>query len=119
MNEKKSACSNLLSPSQGLPQQEWHKNMQIGKGLRRLGYFVFAIITLVSAQGGFAADWFVRSTTTGANNGTDWNNAWSISGINWASVNPGDTIWLAGGTYTGSLNPKKSGVAGNLIYVKR
>lgn len=80
---------------------------------------VLVILLALQLPAAHAANWYVRPTAVGANNGTDWNNAWTVNTIAWASVNPGDTIWLAGGTYSGSMNPKKSGAAGNLIYVKR
>jgi len=68
-----------------------------------------------------SANWYVRPTSAGANTGTDWNNAWNISSLNsgWSSVQPGDTVWLAGGTYTSSLVFSKSGSSGNEVYVKR
>ena len=66
----------------------------------------------------FSADWYVRTSAAGSNTGKDWSNAWSLSGIAWASVQPGDTIWLAGGSYS-SLNIGKSGAAGKQIYIKR
>lgn len=71
---------------------------------------------LIGAQ---AANWYVRPAASGSNNGTDWNNAWTISSIGWGNVKPGDTVWLAGGNYSSSLKPAASGVAGNLIYIKR
>jgi hypothetical protein len=79
------------------------------------------LLLLVLGQTGslFAANWFVRPTATGSANGSDWNNAWTVSTINWASVNGGDTIWLAGGTYSSEMHPTKGGSAGNFIYVKR
>jgi len=67
-----------------------------------------------------AGDWYVRKGATGSNNGTDWVNAWNeMNQINWNSVAAGDTIWLAGGTYTTSLIPGKSGTSGSRIYVKK
>ncbi len=65
------------------------------------------------------AHWFVRSGAAGANNGTDWNNAWSeVTNINWAVVQPGDTIWLAGGTY-GKLTVGASGNSSRRIFIQR
>src|SRR5204863_2798085 len=66
----------------------------------RLGVIVTLIFFTVTAD---AANWYVRPNASGANSGTDWNNAWSLSSINWANVNGGDTIWLAGGTYAAQL----------------
>lgn len=66
--------------------------------------------------------WYVRpnGSTYGNSAGTSWTNAWSgFSGIVWASVSAGDTIWVAGGTYTQALNPAKSGASGNTIKIRR
>ena len=68
----------------------------------------------------FAGDWYVRKGATGSNNGTNWTDAWNeMNQINWDSVAAGDTIWLAGGTYTSVLAIGKSGTSQNRIYVKR
>lgn len=69
----------------------------------------------------FSADWYVRPSAAGADNGTDWSNAWNITSLNshWSSVGAGDTVWMAGGSYSTSIVPTKSGSAGNLIYIKR
>jgi hypothetical protein len=68
----------------------------------------------------FAGDWYVRKGATGSNNGTNWTDAWNeMNQINWDSVAAGDTIWLAGGTYTSVLAIGKSGTSENRIYVKR
>ena len=76
---------------------------------------LFILINAVSGKAYF----YVRSGATGSNNGADWTNAWSsTSNINWASINPGDTIFIAAGTY-GALNVGKSGTAGNPITFKR
>src|SRR2546426_9056061 len=80
-----------------------------------------AIIQFFLLSSGHAANWYVRPNSAGSNNGTDWNNAWSISSLNssWSSISAGDTIWLAGGSYTTAIVPNKSGSSGSLIYVKR
>jgi hypothetical protein len=78
-----------------------------------------SLLSLVFALGVQGASFFVRPTQQGAANGSDWNNAWGLAGINWASVNAGDTVWLAGGTYTQAFTAGKSGTAGSRIYVKR
>jgi Pectate lyase superfamily protein len=52
--------------------------------------------------------WFVTPGGAGSKNGgvgsTGWSNAWAgnNNGIGWASVSPGDTVYLAAGTYTSS-----------------
>lgn len=48
-----------------------------------------------------AAIFFVRKGATGANNGLDWNNAWTnTTQIQWSFVKPGNKIYIAGGTYS-------------------
>jgi hypothetical protein len=66
----------------------------------------------------FGANYYVRPSATGANSGADWNNAWSASSISWTKVTAGDTVWLAGGSYS-SLSIGKSGASGNTIKVYR
>jgi hypothetical protein len=71
-----------------------------------------------------AANFFVRPNggTYGAENGTDWSNAYDgFSDITWASVAAGDTVWIAGGTYTQNLTPTsgKKGTSGNEINIRR
>src|ERR1700690_217615 len=67
-----------------------------------------------------AATWFVDNTASGANNGTNWANAWtSISSASGSSVHAGDTVYISGGatgnthTYSGFL--PKSGTTGSPI----
>ena len=67
----------------------------------------------------FGANWYVRPSATGANTGADWNNAWSSSSIKWSSVKGGDTLWLAGGSYSGGLSVGASGSSGNPITINR
>jgi hypothetical protein len=84
-----------------------------------IGIFSIAIL-FVSIGTASAANWYVRKGATGSNNGSNWTNAWNeMNQIRWTSVLPGDTIWLAGGTYTTQLKPEKSGTSVNRIYVKR
>ena len=93
--------------------------IRLGGILRAKFALALGISLVLQLSDAHATNWYVRPTAVGANNGTDWNNAWTVNTIAWANVNPGDTIWLAGGTYSGSINPKKSGTTGSFIYVKR
>jgi hypothetical protein len=71
---------------------------------------VCALVLTFCATEAFAADWYVRPNggSYGAANGTSWTTAFNgFSGISWSSVSCGDTIWVAGGTYTQSLYPAK------------
>ena len=46
-----------------------------------------------------ASNYYVNKNASGQNNGTSWANAWrSFSAINWNSIQPGDVIYISGGT---------------------
>jgi hypothetical protein len=60
------------------------------------------------------------STSSCTSAGTTWTNAWGeMDQVNWSCVKPGDTVWLAGGTYTHGFAVGASGTAGKPIYVAR
>jgi hypothetical protein len=64
-----------------------------------------------------ATTYFVRSGASG--NGTSWANAWgNVTSISWSSLNAGDTVCIAGGSY-GTITTAKSGASGNPITIKR
>lgn len=66
-----------------------------------------------------AGNWYVRSSASGSNNGTDWNNAWTnVTAISWSSLSPGDSVWLAGGSY-GTIMVGKGGTTNAPIYIAR
>lgn len=87
--------------------------------------FVFLSLLLLSvfyAIEAEAANWYVRSNggSYGSGTGTDWNNAFSgFSSIPWDTVSCGDTIWIAGGTYTQGLYPSKDCTSGSQLYIRR
>lgn len=67
----------------------------------------------------YSANYFVDINASGSNTGTSWDDAWeNMDNIVWASVNPGDTIWISGGTYNKALTVSKSGESGNYINVR-
>jgi hypothetical protein len=81
-----------------------------------LKYLILLLLSIASSA--FAANWYVRPTAQGAGTGSDWNNAWSMASVNsnQGLIQPGDTIWIAGGTYTGNgFNLTKSGTAATAI----
>jgi hypothetical protein len=80
------------------------------------------IALIFSAKDAFAAgaNWYVHKGASGSNNGTSWTNAWNeMSQINFSSVACGDTIWLAGGTYTTSLTLNKVCGSGAVLTINR
>jgi hypothetical protein len=55
-----------------------------------------------------------------ASAGTTWTNAWGeMDQIHWSCVQPGDTVWLAGGAYAKGFVVGASGASGQPIYVAR
>src|SRR5437763_886648 len=80
------------------------KSIALRVFVRRGGVaLVLFLAALSGAVRSEAANWFVRpnGATYGSGNGSSWTNAWSgFSSIAWGSVACGDTIWIAGGTYT-------------------
>lgn len=86
----------------------------------RKAIFILLLVTMITAVNSFASDWYVRKAATGSNNGTSWTNAWQdFNNISFSSVACGDTIWVAGGTYTGSMTINKTCSAGNVLTIKR
>ena len=76
------------------------------------------LILLFFAANLSAATYFVRSGASGS--GTSWANAWgNVSNISWSSLNVGDMVCIAGGTYSGAISTRKSGSNGNPITIKR
>ncbi len=67
----------------------------------------------------FAAEFYVSPTGSGAGTGSS-TNPWNLTTAfaHPASVRPGDTIWLRGGTYEGSFVSRLRGAAGAPIIVR-
>ena len=85
--------------------------MNLSMKLRGLGWAVAALLAF-TAPDLHAATYYLRAGATGANNGSDWTNAWGrTSNINYSILQPGDTVYIAAGTY-GPLNILRSGAAG-------
>ena len=68
-----------------------------------------------------AASWFVTGTGSGAFSGATWNDAWAHGSINWASVSPGDTVFLGGGgqPWTNRFHIQASGTPSAPVTIKR
>jgi hypothetical protein len=80
---------------------------------------LLAVALSLSIGTAYGANWYVRPSATGSNNGSSWNNAWSASSINWGSVNAGDVVWLAGGSYSSRMTVSKSGTSASPIRINR
>lgn len=71
----------------------------------------------------YSEDLYVNAAATGLQNGGDWTNAWkSFASVAWGTgpgkLGPGDTLWIAGGTYA-DLDIGGSGTSSARIYLKR
>src|SRR5260370_39116610 len=82
------------------------------------------IALILSAKGAFGAatntNWYVLKGAAGSNNVTSWTNAWNeMNQINFSAVACGDTIWLAGGTYTTQLAINKTCISGSPLAIYR
>ena len=70
----------------------------------------------------YATPRYVDKNANGLNNGTSWANAWkSFSVINWSLIQPGDVLYISGGTdstvYAETLEPACSGTASNYVTI--
>ncbi len=84
--------------------------------MKNLASICFAAVL---ARAAHAASWYVRPSASGNGSGSDWNNASSLSSIPWPSIRPGDTIWLAGGSYPSGITAGASGASGQPIQIVR
>ena len=82
---------------------------------------VLGLGLLAFVNSALSANWYVRPSSAGSNSGTDWNNAWNVASFNsrQSSIAAGDTVWIAGGSYTTALVESASGTSGSRIYIKR
>jgi hypothetical protein len=77
------------------------------------------LYVVMLAAGGWGASFYVSKSgnnTTGASWAAAWN---ELNQINWTNINPGDTVKLAGGTYTTALTLSKAGTSAGRIRVMR
>ena len=93
-----------------------------GNHMRRsIAIAIFLIIGLVNIS--YSMDWYVDNQANGVNNGTSWINAWeNFSSINWATIQPGDSVYISGGEssqlYNEQLSIGASGTAGSPITIR-
>jgi hypothetical protein len=74
------------------------------------------LFSLLFSINAYSANWYVDDSASG--NGTSWAQAWSSpSSINWANIQPGDTIYFGAGSY-GALTIGKNGTSANRIIVR-
>src|SRR6201996_9350723 len=82
-------------------------------------HFLFMLLLLTATAQCFGANFYVHKGAAGSNNGSSWTNAWNeMNQINFSSVACGDTIWIAGGTYTTSLTASKSCTSSAVLTVQ-
>ena len=89
--------------------------------MRNISILIFLFATFNFC---YATNHYVdKNVSGGSNNGSSWANAWqSFSVINWGSIQPGDNIYISGGTdsttYNESLTIGASGNANGLIVIR-
>ena len=63
----------------------------------RLIYLSLLILSLCTIT--YATNYYVDNTVSSSGNGLSWGTAWkNFSDINWGSIEPGDIIYISGGT---------------------
>jgi hypothetical protein len=81
--------------------------------------FVSLLVFSFCTTNAYAANWYVRPSG-GSGAGTSWTAAWNgLSGISWGSVACGDTIWVAGGSYSQTLTVQKTCTSGSRLSIRR
>lgn len=82
------------------------------------------ILILIFTSQIFATNWYCDGALTGTDNGgTSWADAWeAFDQINWASIDPGDVLFISGGAdsliYNEMLDIQTSGTSTNLITIR-
>ena len=100
-------------------EKSWKGRVNLFPPTSIFGLISILVAILLLAGTATGANWYVRAAAQGAASGMDWSNAWNPDSIKWASVQAGDTIWLAGGSYPDTFFVGASGNAGNPISILR
>ena len=89
----------------------------MGKGARGIAII---LVLLTASAGSWGAEWHVKTTGSAGGNGSDAN-PWTLAVAlaQPAAVQPGDTIWVHQGTYTGTFSVALAGTASAPINVVR
>lgn len=96
--------------------------------MRLRSFFAVAMLALfclfAGSIGCYGEDLYVTPTGGTVSDGASWSNAFAgFTDVSWGSganqLGEGDTLWIAGGTYTNQLELKGNGVTGSLITIKR
>ncbi|MFI5236756.1 MAG: hypothetical protein ACHQLA_02325, partial [Ignavibacteriales bacterium] len=69
----------------------------------------FILLALFLPYTAIATNWYVSTSSSGNGSGNSWANKQILSSFNWAQVQPGDIVYIDGGssglTYTTNLIP--------------
>jgi hypothetical protein len=81
-----------------------------------------SIIFIMLNSSVFSENHYIDNAAEGENNGISWEHAWqSFANIGWNSIQPGDTIFISGGTtiktYREQLTLSLSGTSENMIVI--
>jgi hypothetical protein len=81
---------------------------------RTIFSFLLLLLSILLCHTAHATNWHVDNSIAASGDGKSWSTAWkTFSHINWALINPGDTIFISGGstskTYTERLKPQAGG----------
>jgi hypothetical protein len=108
-----------LSVFVSLPECEVSSNC-VRNDMRKYFLPILLVVLMATTAESFGANYYVRKGATGTNKGTDWANAWNeMNQINFSTLACGDTVWIAGGSYTTGLAGNKSCSAGNVLTFNR
>ena len=85
---------------------------------------IITLFCIVSSSLLWATNYYVDNSAAGSNNGTSWVNAWeSFAAINWSNIQPGDIIYISGGssskTYNDNIVVNASGSSGSPITIMK